>query len=81
MLTSDQIRAARALVRWSARELAERAGVSLPTIQRIEAADGLPSTSVKTLDAIRRALEEAGVEFTPGSDDNGGPGVRLKKPR
>ena len=78
---AHQIRAARALVRWSARELAERAGVSLPTIQRIEAADGLPSTSVKTLDAIRRALEEAGVEFTPGRDDNGGPGVRLKQPR
>jgi len=80
MLTSDQIRAARALVRWSARELAERAGVSLPTIQRIEAADGLPSTSVKTLDAVRRALEEAGVEFTPDTSD-GEPGVRLKKPR
>ena len=80
MLTSDQIRAARALVRWSARELAERAGVSLPTIQRIEAAEGLPSTSVKTLDAVRRALEEAGVEFTPDTGADG-PGVRLKKPR
>ena len=75
MLTSDQIRAARALVRWSARELAEHAGLSLPTIQRIEAAKGLPSTSVKTLMSIKATLERAGVEFTNGD----APGVRLKK--
>lgn len=75
MMTSDQIRAARALVRWSARVLAERAGLSLPTIQRLEAADGVPSTSVQTLMAIKDALEKAGVEFTNGDT----PGVRLRK--
>jgi hypothetical protein len=75
MLTSDQIRAGRALVRWSARELAERAGLSLPTIQRLEAAQGFPSTSVKTLMSIKAALERAGVEFTNGDS----PGVRLKQ--
>jgi transcriptional regulator with XRE-family HTH domain len=75
MLTSDQIRAARALVRWSARELAEKADLSLPTIQRLEAADGVPSTSVQTLMSIKAALEKMGVEFTNGE----APGVRLKK--
>lgn len=75
MLTADQIRAGRALVRWSARELAAKAGLSLPTIQRLEAADGVPSTSVKTLMSIKTALEEAGVEFTNGDL----PGVRLRR--
>jgi transcriptional regulator with XRE-family HTH domain len=75
MLTSDQIRAARALVRWSARELAEKADLSLPTIQRLEAAEGVPSTSVQTLISIKAALEKVGVEFTDGE----APGVRLRK--
>jgi transcriptional regulator with XRE-family HTH domain len=75
MLTSDQIRAARALVRWSARELAEKADLSLPTIQRLEAAEGVPSTSVQTLMSIKAALEKVGVEFT----DDEAPGVRLRK--
>jgi transcriptional regulator with XRE-family HTH domain len=75
MLTSDQIRAARALVRWSARELAEKADLSLPTIQRLEAAEGVPSTSVQTLMSIKAALEKVGVEFTDGE----APGVRLRK--
>ena len=75
MLTSDQIRAARALVRWSARELAEKADLSLPTIQRLEAAEGVPSTSVQTLISIKAALEKMGVEFTDGE----APGVRLRK--
>jgi DNA-binding Xre family transcriptional regulator len=74
MLTSDQIRAGRALVRWSARELAEKAGLSLPTIQRLEAAKGVPSTSVQTLLSVKAALERAGVEFTNGDV----PGVRLR---
>ena len=74
MLTSDQIRAARALLRWSARELAGRSGVSLPTVQRLESAAGVPSTSVQTLLAIKTALEKAGVEFTNGD----APGVRLR---
>lgn len=75
MMTSDQIRAARALVRWSARELAEKADLSLPTIQRLEAAEGVPSTSVQTLISIKAALEKVGVEFTDGE----APGVRLRK--
>jgi transcriptional regulator with XRE-family HTH domain len=77
MLTSDQIRAARALVRWSARELAEKASLSLPTVQRLEGATGIPSASVQTLMSIKAALEAAGVEFI--AENGGGPGVRLRK--
>lgn len=78
MLTSDQIRAGRALVRWSARELGSRAGISLNTVQRLEAANGIPSTSARTLAAIRTVLEAAGVIFIDAN--GGGPGVRLRNP-
>lgn len=82
MLTSDQIRAGRAFVRWSARELAEKAGLSLPTIQRLETADGVPNTSVQTMTAVQTTLEAAGIIFIPGNHDlDEGPGVRLKKAR
>ena len=76
MITADQIRAARALVRWSARVLGEMSGVSLPTIQRMESANGVPTGLSKNLEAIERALEKAGVEFI--DENGGGPGVRLK---
>jgi transcriptional regulator with XRE-family HTH domain len=79
MLTSDQIRAARALVRWSAEALAAESGVGLSTIRRIEAAQGVPSASAKNLARIQSALERAGVQFIDG--DDAGPGVRLKKHR
>ena len=78
MLTSDQIRAARALLRWSARELAQRSGVHVTTVQRMERGDGPVGGTVKTLAKVQRALENAGVEFT---SQNGGPGVRLTKRR
>ncbi len=78
MLTSDQIRAARALLRWSARALAEKAGVHVTTVQRMECGDGPVGGTVQTLAKIQSALENAGVEFT---SQNGGPGVRLNKRR
>lgn len=76
MMTSEQIRAARALLGWSARQLAEKSGVHLTTVQRLERGDGLAGGTVKTLVRVQSALEEAGVEFT---SQNGGLGVRLKK--
>ena len=77
MISSSQVRAAKALLRWSGEELALKAGVSLSTIRRIEAAEGIPQTqSIKTLMAIKRAFEVAGVEFIGSPDDR--PGVRLK---
>lgn len=79
MITGAQLRAARGLLRWSARELAEQSGVSLPTIQRMEGVDGVPSASAKNVDAVQRALERAGVEFIP--ENGGGDGVRFREPR
>ena len=78
MLTSDQIRVARALLRWSARELAQRSGVHITTVQRMERGDGLVGGMVQTLAKVQRALEDAGVEFTA---QDGGPGVRMNKQR
>ncbi len=74
MLTSDQIRAARALLRWSARELAQRSRVHITTVQRMERGNGPVGGTVHTLAKVQRALEDAGVEFT---SQNGSPGVRL----
>lgn len=74
-LIPAQIRAARGLVGWPARILADQAGVHITTVQRIERARGVLRGSNKTLEKIRRALEGAGVVFV--GDDNEGPGVRL----
>jgi DNA-binding transcriptional regulator YiaG len=75
MLTGFQIRAARAGLRITAKELAERAGVSLPTIQRFEMVDGLPPSRSSTLLDVRAALEAAGIEFVGTPEE--GPGIRL----
>src|SRR5271169_3278924 len=67
-----QLRMARAAVGWGVRELAEKAGVTANTVTRIEnGADAKQST----MDALQRALEAAGVEFTNGEQ----PGVRMTK--
>jgi len=76
MLTSAQIRAARALLDWQMKQLADASGVSAATIQRIERQTGVPSTHERTLLDLKRAFEEAGVEFIGAPDDK--PGVRLK---
>ena len=77
MISSDQIRAAKAILRWSGEELAQRAGVSLSTIRRVESSMGVHETqNMMTLVSIKKALEEGGVEFIGTPDDR--PGVRLK---
>ena len=64
MISSDQIRAGRALARLTAKELAERAGVGLTAVQRIENGTvSISRASVKTIEGIQRALEGAGVVF------------------
>ena len=77
MITSDQIRAARALLRWSGKDLAERTGLGFSTLMRLEVLEGVPSAQAKTLEAIQKAFESAGVEFIGSPED--GPGVRLRK--
>jgi hypothetical protein len=77
-LTSAQIRAARALIRWSAQELATQAAIGVTTVRRAElTASATALTRANDL-AIRRTLEAAGIKFID-ADGNGGTGVRLKK--
>jgi transcriptional regulator with XRE-family HTH domain len=78
-LTSAQIRAARALIRWTAEDLAENSTVSVTTIRRAELTQNETALTRANDSVIRRTLEAAGVEFI---DQNGswGPGVRLRKP-
>jgi DNA-binding XRE family transcriptional regulator len=78
-LASSQIRAARALLRWTVDDLAREASLGRNTILRAEVADGQTSLTAANDLAIRRALEAAGVEFI--DEDGGGPGVRLRKRR
>ena len=77
-LTSDQIRAARALVRWRAEDLARESAVGVATIRRAELTEHETSMTAANDLAVRRALEAAGVEFI--DENGGGPGVRLRKP-
>jgi predicted transcriptional regulator len=78
-ITSELIRAARALLRWEQRDLAHASGVSLPTIKRLEVSPGVLAAHSSTVTALRRAVEAAGVEFIDGN--GGGPGVRLRDPQ
>jgi transcriptional regulator with XRE-family HTH domain len=75
MISSSQIRAARAMLRWTAADLALASGVGVATIRRIELAEGLPSSNVKTVDQIRKTFEGAGIVFLGNHYDS--PGVRL----
>jgi hypothetical protein len=77
-LRSSQIRAARAVLRWTAEDLAREAALGLNTIKRAELAEDETSLTVANDLAVRRALEAAGVMFI---DENGtaGPGMRLRK--
>ncbi|TWI07882.1 helix-turn-helix domain-containing protein [Bradyrhizobium daqingense] len=78
MISIEQIRAARGLLGWSQTDLAEAAGRSLPTIKRLEReSDDGSAVSEDVRDAVRAALEKAGVEFIP--ENGGGAGVRMRK--
>jgi predicted transcriptional regulator len=72
-----QIKAARALVGWSQEDLATNSGVSVPTIKRLESADGEIGGRAETGEALVAALEKAGIEFI--AENGGGAGVRMKK--
>lgn len=76
MITSEQIRAARALTRMTVSQLSEHAGVGIATIKRLEAVDGVPPAQARTLASLQEAFELAGVEFVGSASES--PGVRLK---
>ncbi|MEJ2376461.1 MAG: helix-turn-helix transcriptional regulator [Pseudolabrys sp.] len=80
MITSGQMRAARALLAIDQRELAQRAGLSLPTIQRMEASKGVVRGNVDSLMKLVDALTANGIELIEegAASSSGGRGVRLK---
>jgi transcriptional regulator with XRE-family HTH domain len=82
MLTAAQLRAARALLGIDQQTLADLSGVSLPTIQRMEASQGNVRGVVDTLTKVVEALNAAGIELLGDNarSDGGGRGVRFKEP-
>lgn len=77
MISSSQIRAARGMLGISAAELAKMAGVTWKTVQRFEAVIGVPPSRSGTLERVKAALENEGIEFL--GDPIHSPGVRLKR--
>ena len=77
MITGSQIRASRALLRWSATRLATAARIGRSSLHRIESTDTVPDVKLTTLYAVEVALNRAGIEFVEGRyAGEGGPGVR-----
>jgi len=81
MITADQLRAARALLRLDQRQLAELSGLSAPTIQRMEASDGVIRCNMDSLMKLISALEAAGIELLGDGavSQGGGRGARLRE--
>ncbi len=80
MITAGQMRAARALLGIDQRRLAELSGLSLPTIQRMEASEGVIRGNVDSLMKLVGALDQAGIALLGDDGAGGGRGVRLKGP-
>jgi transcriptional regulator with XRE-family HTH domain len=76
VITIEQLRAARGLLGWSQTELATRAGLSLPTVKRLEGGFG-PRVSDEARAKLREALEAAGIDFI--DENGGGAGVRFRR--
>jgi len=83
MLTAGQLRAARALIGVDQRQLAELSGLSVPTIQRMEASEDVIRGNVDSLMKLVGALDAAGIELIDegAASQGGGRGVRLKRPK
>ena len=78
MITGAQLRMARGYLRWSAKELADRAGVAESTIKRMEQDDGFPIARGANIEAVYKTLADAGIVFVP--ENGGGVGIRLRRP-
>lgn len=77
MISAKQMKAARLFLDWEQRDLAQKSGLSLPTIQRMEKL-GLGRSSAANAEKIRLTLEAGGVTFIP--ENGGGAGVRMREP-
>src|SRR5258705_8108943 len=76
MITGAQMRMARGYLRWSAKELGNRAGVAESTIKRMEQDEGFPVARGANIEAVYKALTDAGIVFLP--ENGGGVGARLR---
>ena len=79
MLSSSQLRAARALLGWSGTNLAEKSGVGITTLRRYELQKGIPSANTSVLLTLKNTLENAGIEFTGDPLVNPGVTLRIKR--
>jgi len=77
MISSKQIKAARALLGWRGKDLAERSGVGVTTLRRYELQEGVPNANASVIKAIKDCLEEAGIVFS--GDPVKSPGVSLNQ--
>jgi transcriptional regulator with XRE-family HTH domain len=77
MITGEQLRAARAILKLEQSELADLSGVSAETIKRLERLDGTLAANVRTLTQLKSALEQEGIVFL--SENGGRPGVRPRR--
>jgi len=78
MISSEQIKAGRALLGWSAAQLSEASGVGLTTIRRYEMTPGVPQVNISRLSLLKQSLEQAGIEFTGNPEVNPGVVLHLK---
>jgi transcriptional regulator with XRE-family HTH domain len=76
LITSAQIRAARAMLDWSREVLSAQAGVGISALMRLESSNGVPSGNIKTFESVQKAFEKAGVEFIGTPEE--GAGVRWR---
>jgi len=76
LITSAQIRAARAMLDWSREQLSDNSSVGISALMRLESAEGVPSGNIKTFEAVQKAFEKAGIEFIGSLEE--GAGVRWK---
>ena len=77
MITGAQLRMARGYLKWSAKELADKAGVAESTIKRMEQDQGFPVARGANIEAVYKTLADAGIIFVP--ENGGGVGIRLRK--
>jgi len=68
LFTSYQLRAARAILRWSLEDLSEKTGIGTTTLKRFESGDGVPNGHLRNFENIKKALEKEGIQFTSSID-------------
>ena len=79
MITSAQIRAARAMLDWSREQLSDNSSIGISALMRLESAEGVPSGNIKTFEAVQKAFEKAGIEFIGSPEEGAGVRWKIKK--